>query len=68
MKARVIYISDLPNDVIKKIHMSPAKSLDEAVKLAKKMLDKVNITITAIPDGVSVVVICCDIMVNSETE
>lgn len=56
-KARVIYVSDFDADIIKKMHMIPATSLDEAVDLAKNMLDKENVTITAIPDGVSVVVI-----------
>ena len=49
--------SDFDADIITKMHMIPAKSLTEAVDMAKKLLDKENITITAIPDGVSVVVV-----------
>lgn len=56
MKAKVIYVSDLESSVIEKLHMIPANSLEEAVALAKKMLAKESVTITAIPDGVSVVV------------
>lgn len=56
MKAKVIYVSDMDREIVEKMHMIPANSLDEAVNLAKKMLSKENVTITAIPDGVSVVV------------
>lgn len=44
-------------ELVSKLHMTPASSLDEAVTIAKKMIGKENPTITAIPDGVSVVVI-----------
>ena len=37
--------------------MIPASTLSDAINLAKKILAKDNATITAIPDGVSVVVI-----------
>ena len=57
MKAKVIYVSDFDADIIEKMHMIPAKSLEEAIALAKKLLNKENATITAIPDGVSVVVL-----------
>ena len=56
-KAKVIYVSDMKADIIEKMHMIPASSLDEAMDLAKKILAKENPTITAIPDGVSVVVV-----------
>lgn len=57
MKSKVIYVSDLDDELIKEMHMIPAKSLQEAVALAKSMSDKENPTITAIPDGISVIVI-----------
>lgn len=57
MKARIIYVSELPADLVQKMHMIPASSLDQAIVLAKKMLAKEKATITAIPDGVSVVVV-----------
>ncbi len=57
MKASIIYVSDLEKELVSKLHMTPAGSLDEAVTIAKEMIGKENPTITAIPDGVSVVVI-----------
>lgn len=57
MKAKVIYVSSLDPEIVKKMHMIPASTLSEAINLAKKILVKDNATITAIPDGVSVVVI-----------
>ena len=54
--ARVIYISDMPDELVEKMHMIPAHSVDEALAFAKKLLQKENIKIVAIPDGVSVIV------------
>ena len=56
MKAKVIYVSEMPDDMVEKMHMIPAHSIDEAIKKAKELLGKDNVTITAIPDGISVVV------------
>lgn len=56
MHASVVYISDMPDDVIEKMHMTPAHSIDEALKIARKILSNDNPTIVAIPDGVSVIV------------
>ena len=56
MRAKVIYISEMEDDVVEKMHMIPAHSIDEAIKKAKEILEKTSVTITAIPDGVSVVV------------
>lgn len=55
-KARVIYISQMEDETIEKLHMIPAKTLEEAIEKAKKLVDKENPTITAIPDGVAVMV------------
>ncbi len=54
--ARVIYVSEMPDDMILSMHMTPAHSLEEAMAKAKEMLGKEQATITAIPDGVAVVV------------
>ena len=54
--ARVIYVSEMPDDMIESMHMTPAHSLEEAMKKAKAMLGKEKVTVTAIPDGVAVVV------------
>ena len=56
-RASVIYVSDAPCEMVKNMHMTPAASLDEAIALAKTMLGNQNATITAIPDGVAVMVV-----------
>jgi len=56
MHATVIYVSDMEKSVIEKMHMTPADSIDEALEIAKKLLNNENPKITAIPDGVSVIV------------
>lgn len=56
-RATVIYISDAPDDMVKALHMVPAHSLEEALKKAEDIVGNPNATITAIPDGVSVMVI-----------
>ncbi len=55
LKANVIYVSDAPDSLIKSFHMTPAHSLTEALSMAKKLVGE-NASITAIPDGVSVVI------------
>ena len=56
MHAKVIYVSEMDDTTIEKMHMIPAHSLDEAVAKAKAMVNTPNPRITAIPDGVSVMV------------
>ncbi len=56
MRARVIYVSEMDDATVEKMHMIPAHSIDEAIKKAKEILGKTDVTITAIPDGVSIVV------------
>ena len=46
----------MSDDVVEKMHMTPAHSIDEALKKSKQILNKNEITVTAIPDGVSVIV------------
>jgi len=55
--ARVIYVSNMPDEMITKLHMIPADSVGKAVELAEAMLNKPNATITAIPDGIAVMVV-----------
>ncbi|MCI5970710.1 MAG: nickel-dependent lactate racemase [Oscillospiraceae bacterium] len=52
----VIYISEMPDDMVEKMHMIPSHSLDDAMDKAKKIIGKNNVKIAAIPDGVSVIV------------
>ena len=56
MHASVIYVSDMDDETISKMHMTPAHSIPEALEIAKKMLGNQNPKIVAIPDGVSVIV------------
>lgn len=56
MRANVIYVSEMPDETVKDMNMIPAHSIDEAMNIARKILNKDNITITAIPEGVSVIV------------
>lgn len=55
-KATVIYISDAPDEMIEKMHMIPCHSLSNAIETAEKILNNSNATVTAIPDGISVMV------------
>ena len=56
MRARVIYVSEMEDALVEKMHMIPAHSIADAIKKAKELVGKDDATITAIPDGVSVVV------------
>jgi nickel-dependent lactate racemase len=54
--AKVIYISDAPDEMVRDLHMIPAHSIAEAVKMAEEILGNPGASIVAIPDGVSVIV------------
>ena len=56
-KATVIYVSNMPDSMVEKMHMLPAHSISEAIAKAKLVLKKEDASIAAIPDGVSVVVV-----------
>ena len=53
--ASVIYFSEMPDEVVEKMHMIPAHSLGEAIDKAKGLVGN-GAKIAAIPDGVSVMV------------
>ncbi len=55
-KARVLYLSDAPDDMVRDLHMTPVHSLKEALAKAEELLGKPDAGICAIPDGVSVIV------------
>ncbi len=55
MKARVIFVSEAPDDIVRDLHMIPAHSIDEALTLADELLSYRG-TVTVIPDGVGVIV------------
>ena len=56
-RASVVYLSDAPDEMVKGLHMIPAHSLEEAMGIAEGIVGKKDATVTAIPDGVSVMVI-----------
>lgn len=55
-RAKVIYLSELPDETVREMNMTPAHSIPEALELAKKALGKEDFTLTLIPDGVAVMV------------
>lgn len=55
-RATVLYLSDAPDDLVRGLHMRPVHSLAEALECAQSILHNPDATITAIPDGVSVIV------------
>ena len=56
LKVSVVYVSNMPDDMVKKMHMIPAHSIEEAMKIAQNIVGREDATITAIPDGIAVVV------------
>jgi nickel-dependent lactate racemase len=56
-KAKVIYVSDAPDEMVKGLHMIPARSLEEAMEKAETIVGNKEASVTAIPDGVAVMVI-----------
>ncbi len=55
--AQVIYISQAEDSLVRSLHMTPAHSIEEALQIAYGKLKNQNASITAIPDGVSVMVL-----------
>jgi nickel-dependent lactate racemase len=56
-RATVIFVSDAPDDMVRDMHMIPAHSIGEALKMAKEILKNNGPSVTAIPDGVAVMVV-----------
>ncbi|MBR5527474.1 MAG: nickel-dependent lactate racemase [Clostridia bacterium] len=56
LHCNVIYVSEVQDEVISAMHMIPAHSLDEALCKAKAIIGKKDPKITAIPDGIAVMV------------
>ena len=55
-RAKVIYVSSLPDETVSEMNMTPAHSIEEALALAKDFLGKEDYSLTVIPDGVAVMV------------
>lgn len=56
-RATVILVSEAPDDMVRDMHILPAHSISEAMQIAKGVLKCEHPTVTAIPDGVSVMVV-----------
>lgn len=55
-KARVVYVSEMPDGEVRAMHMIPAHSLPEALEIARGLVGREDATITAVPDGIAVMV------------
>jgi nickel-dependent lactate racemase len=55
-RAGIVYVSNAPDEMVRDLHMTPARSIPEAVSIAETMLGNPEASIAAIPDGVSVIV------------
>ena len=55
-RARVFYLSDAPDDLVRALHMTPIRSVEEGLRLAEEHLGNPDATIAVIPDGVGVMV------------
>ena len=53
MKYHVILVSQMDQDLIRNMHLIPAHSVEEAIRLADELLQKTDGTITVIPMGIS---------------
>lgn len=54
---KVVYISDADDQIVRDLHMTPAHSIEEAIKIAEDLLGNKEAKIAVIPDGVSVIVL-----------
>jgi nickel-dependent lactate racemase len=55
--ARVFMVTRAPADMVRGLHMTPANTIEEAVAAAEAVLGNPRAAITAIPDGVAVMVV-----------
>jgi len=56
LKAKVVFVSDCDPALVRDLHMIPAKDVEEAMDVARKLVGKDDYKVTVIPDGVSVIV------------
>ena len=55
-RARIVFISEMPDEIVRDFHMIPAHSLEEALRIADSLTGNFDGSITVIPDGVGVIV------------
>ena len=56
LKHEVIMVTDAPREMVEKMHLKWAPTVEEAIILAEKLLGDQKAKITVIPDGVAVIV------------
>ena len=56
LKAKVVYVSDCDDALVRDLHMIPAHSAAEAMETAIRLVGKPDYRVTVIPDGVAVIV------------
>ena len=56
LKARVVYVSDCDDQIVRDLHMTPAHGAAEAMGIAKSLVGRPDYSVTVIPDGVAVIV------------
>ena len=54
--AKIIYLSNAPDEMVRDLHMIPAKTFEQALEMAVALTGLSNPAITVIPDGVSTIV------------
>ena len=55
-RAKVYYLSDMPDEMVKRMHMTPICSVEEGIRMAQESLKMPDAKIAVIPDGVVVMV------------
>lgn len=55
LHASVVFVSSLPDQDVRDLHMIPAHSLQNAITIAESILNNNNASITIIPNGVAVI-------------
>ncbi len=57
LRHEVIMVTGAPRDMVEAMHMRYAGSMEEAMDMAKGLVNKADYQVTVIPDGVSVIVV-----------
>lgn len=55
MKCRVVLVSQAPDEMVRDLHMTPAHSLEEGLRLAQEILGEPQAKILVVPQGISTI-------------
>lgn len=55
MKCHVVLVSQAPDEMVRDLHMTPAHSLEEGLRLAQEMLGEPQAKILVVPQGISTI-------------